>query len=264
MKKTFIIKPENNFTDFVEFASQENIDGVELLIMKPTKADTFSDLAERKRILEANGVGVSAVSIWHYGLADPAGGLSAEMIKRGIDYAGEIGADCFYTGPGEPDCDNPTAALADCYDEWESLVKQQGMELAVYLGHEGSYIRSEAMLADAIDAVPNLGLKIDPQGLIRNLAVDYPNGPCNILYRFGANLTFFHVKGLSRHRDGELEPPPLMDKLPWGEMFGIMLEHEYDGWVSSEPHGDYWDEPANRRKAYIRHTFRMLEPFMAN
>ena len=57
MKKTFIIKPENNFTDFVEFASQENIDGVELLIMKPTKADTFSDLAERKRILEATVLG---------------------------------------------------------------------------------------------------------------------------------------------------------------------------------------------------------------
>lgn len=131
---------------------------------------------------------------------------------------------------------------------------------SVYLGHKGSYIHSEDALAEALAAVPNLGLKIDPVGLIRNLDAD----PNDILFRFGANLVYFHVKGLTRLRDGEIKPPPGFDAPRWDVMFGILLEHEYDGYVSVEPHGPYWAAPPERRKAYIRHTLRVLGPLMGS
>lgn len=47
-------------------------------------------------------------------------------------------------------------------------------------------------------------------------------------------------------------------------MFGILLEHGYDGFVSAEPHGPYWAREPERRKAYIRHTLRVLGPYMAD
>ena len=43
---------------------------------------------------------------------------------------------------------------------------------------------------------------------------------------------------------------------------GILLEHAYDGWVSVEPHGPHWGPYPEPRKAYIRHTLRMLAPLM--
>ena len=260
MKSAFIIQPQQDFTDFVAFARDEGVDGVELMYFKPEAVEAFSRVAERKRVLDDHGVAVSAVATWHVGLADPPGSDSADIIARGMDYAAELGASCFFTGAGEPEGDNPAAALADCYEDWRSRAEERNLDFCCYLGHKGSYIDSEDVLAEALKAVPNLGLKIDPVGLIRNLDAD----PNDILFRFGANLTYFHGKGLTRLRDGEIEPPPGFDALRWDVMFGILLEHGYDGFVSAEPHGPYWAREPERRKAYIRHTLRVLGPYMAD
>ena len=112
------------------------------------------------------------------------------------------------------------ASTCSCRNAWRARAEQRGLDFCVYLGHEGSYIYSEDALAEALEAVPNLGLKIDPAGLIRNLKAD----PNDILFRFGANLVYFHVKG----------------------------------------HGPYWSALPERRKAYVRHTLRALGPYMGS
>lgn len=257
MKTSFIVTSNSDFADYVSFARQERIDGVELMYTAP-KADAFSDAAQRKRILQDNGVQLSAFAIWQLGLADPPASGSADILRRGIDMAAELGATCFFTGTGEPQGNDPVGALADCYAAWAERVQQAGMSLAVYLGHKGSFINSEQRLGETVARIPQIGLKLDPVGIIRNLKSD----PCHVLYKYGRNLTFFHVKGLLRLPAGELEPPPGMDELPWPSMFGILHQYGYQGYVSVEPHGPYWASPDAHRKRYVQLTLKALATFL--
>lgn len=183
---------------------------------------------------------------------------AGEGIEAGIQYAGALGADCFFTGAGEPEVDDQVGALAHVWPRWEQLCLAEAMDLAVYLGHKGSLLVSEASVAAAVERVEGLGLKLDPVGLIRNLAVD----PCDFLYRFGASCAFFHAKDRLRLEDGEIEPPPGMGALDWGRMLAILHHHGYHGWVSIEPHGAWWNRPENRWR-YVRLAGRHLRQFMA-
>ncbi len=151
MKSAFIIQPQQDFADFVAFARDEGIDGVELMYYRPTAVEAFSHVAERKRVLDDHDVAVSAVATWHLGLADPPGSGSADIIERGMDYAAELGASCFFTGAGEPGRDHPAAALADCYEAWRARAEERGLDFCVYLGHEGSYIDSEDVRRERSD-----------------------------------------------------------------------------------------------------------------
>jgi len=256
MKKGFIINPDHDMADFADFADEQGLDGIELMYWEPT-VDSFGDLAERKRILADHNVQISALGLWRVGFADPAESGHADAIKAGIDFAAELGASCFFAGAGDPVEDDKVSAFAQCYPEWKKLVEDAGMEIAVYLGHQGSYIFSDAALAETVARVPDVNLKLDPVGFIRNLKTE----PLYTLSKYGANLAYFHVKGLLKVADRELEPPPGLDELPWAAMFGILHEFGYDGWVVAEPHGRYWGAE-EKRKQYVKLTFQALAPYM--
>jgi sugar phosphate isomerase/epimerase len=243
--------------DYATFARDEHLDGIELIYQEPQIQD-FADVKERKQILDDHGVELAAVGIWRIGLADPASSGSAVVIEAAMDFAAELGASCFFTGAGDPEGDDPVGALADCYDGWEERAAARDMRLAVYLGHKGSYIYSEKLLAETVGRIPHIGLKLDPVGFIRNLRAE----PLYILGKFGRNLAYLHVKGLMRVADRELEPPAGLDALPWAQMFGILHEYGYDGWVTAEPHGPFWSRPAEHRKKYVKLTFQALEPYL--
>jgi sugar phosphate isomerase/epimerase len=256
VKTAFIVPAEADMRPHVEFAAQEGIDGIELMYWEPTTADL--QVGDRKTILEDEGVALSAIGLWRVGLADPESTGHRDIILAGMDLAAELGGKVFFAGAGDPEGDDPAQALADVYPTWLEEAQQRGLELAVYLGHQGSYIFDEAALAEACRRIPDLGLKLDPVGLIRNLKAE----PCHVLYTYGSQLTYFHVKGLMQLPSAELEPPPGLDELPWHKMFGILHQHGYDGYVSVEPHGRYWSRPNERRFKYVRLTFNNLAPYM--
>jgi len=258
MKSAFIIPSKENFHDYVAFARQEAIDGVELMFHAPKDASVYDDADSVLKFLKDNGVKAAAVGLWHLGVADPPGAGSRDAIARAMDYAAAVEATCFFTGAGEPEADDKPAALADSYAEWATRAAERGMDFALYLGHKGSFINSEELLAQVCERIPDVGLKLDPVGIIRNLRAD----PLKALYRFGRNLTYFHVKGITKFEDGEIEPPPGLDSLPWKEMFGVLHQYGYDGWVSAEPHGAAWGKTPELRKKYVRLTFAQLRPMM--
>jgi sugar phosphate isomerase/epimerase len=257
LKKGFIVRPDADMADYAAFAEQQGLDGIELIYQKPQVGD-FADARERKQILDDHGIELAAVGVWQIGLADPPALGSAAVIEAGMDFAAALGASCFFTGAGDPEGDDPVGALADCYDAWQERAAANDLDLAVYLGHHGSFIFSEKTLGEAVRRIPHLGLKLDPVGFIRNLRAE----PLYILSKYGGNLTYLHVKGLLRVADRELEPPPGFDALPWAQMFGILHEYGYDGWVTSEPHGRFWASTPERRKKYVTLTFRGLAPYL--
>ena len=257
MQVSFIVPPGADRNEAAAFAAGEGIEGLELMYHAPT-ADEFADAGEVCGLCERWGVRISAVGVWHLGLTDPADSGSRAVLEAALNYAGEVGAECFFTGAGEPASDDPVGALAQVWPHWEEAAFAEAMDVAVYLGHRGSFLGSEALIAAAIEHIPTLGLKLDPIGIIRNVKAD----PYDFLYRFGANCAFFHVKDRLVLADGEIEPPPGLGELQWGRMFGILHQHGYDGWVSIEPHGKFWNDPANRWR-YIRLANRHVRQFMA-
>ncbi|MGI5817536.1 MAG: sugar phosphate isomerase/epimerase family protein [Armatimonadota bacterium] len=257
MRISFIVRPGDNRREAAVFAAGEGLDGLELMYHSPEESD-FDDAEEVIALCDQYQVRVSAVGVWHVGLADPLEAGTREVILAGLKYAGRVGADCFFTGAGEPDGDDQIGALAEAWPHWEDLALAEAMDLAVYLGHKGSFLCSEAQVAAAVERVEGLGLKLDPVGLIRNLSVE----PRDFLHRFGASCAFFHAKDRLVLAEGEIEPPPGMGELHWGQMLAILQQHGYDGWVSIEPHGRHWNAPENRWR-YVRLAARHLRQFFA-
>ncbi len=257
MRTSFIVPPGGDRNEAAAFAAAEGIEGLELMYHAPSAGD-FDDAEQMRAICRRWRVRIAAVGVWHMGLADPPESGTREILLEGLNYAGEVGASCFFTGAGEPDGGDAVGALAEAWPHWEEVAGAGGMDLAVYLGHRGSFLGSEDLVAGAVERIPSLGLKLDPIGIIRNLDAD----PYDFLYRFGANLAFFHVKDRLVLSDAEIEPPPGLGELRWGRMFAILHHHGYDGWVSIEPHGAFWNLPENRWR-YVRLANRHVRQFMA-
>lgn len=257
MRISFIVRPGDDRREAAAFAAAEGIEGLELMYHAP-EPGAFDDAAEVQALSEQYAVRVSAVGVWHMGLADPPEAGTREVILEGIRYAGEVGADCFFTGAGEPEGHDPTGALAEAWPHWEELCMAEAMDLAVYLGHKGSFLCNEPQVMAAIERVEGLGLKLDPVGIIRNTKAD----PYDFLHRFGGSCRFFHAKDKLALTDGEIEPPPGLGELEWGKLLGILHQHRYHGWVSIEPHGKFWNEAGNRWR-YVRLANRHLRQFIA-
>ena len=257
MRISFIVRPEDDRREAAAFAAAEGLEGLELMYLGP-EAGAFNDAEEMLEICDQYGVAISAVGVWHMGLADPAEAGTRQIIEEGIAYAGALGADCFFTGAGEPEGDDQVGALADVWPHWEELALAEAMDLAVYLGHKGSCLCAESQIAGAVQRVDGLGLKLDPVGIIRNVKAD----PYDFMHRFGGSCVFFHAKDKLALSDGEIEPPPGMGELNWGQLLGILHQHDYHGWVSIEPHGKFWNESGNRWR-YVRLAARHLRQFMA-
>jgi sugar phosphate isomerase/epimerase len=257
MKSSFLIPPGASLEKWAAFARDQGIDGVEQMFFSPQVSD-FRSGAESARILSDHGVEAAAVAIWEMGLADPKSKGSAEVLQAAMDYAAELHAWCIFTGTGEPRTDDSVGALADVYPKWDKWAGERGLKLAVYLGHKGSFIRSEAVLSEACARIPGLGLKLDPIGLLRNVHAD----PYQVLFRYGGSVVHFHVKDRLILPDGEIEPPPGQGELKWGQIFGLLYHHSYDGYISVEPHGASWANEDSRRKDHIRLTLRHLSQFM--
>jgi len=243
--------------EYAAFAREQGLDGIELIYQAPQIQD-LADGRDRAQILDDFGIELAAIGIWRIGLADPPSSGSADVIEAAMDFAAELRASCFFTGAGDPEGDDPVGALADCYDAWHERAEARNLTLGIYLGHKGSFIFSEKALAETVARIPHIGLKLDPVGLIRNLRAE----PLYVLSKYGGNLAYLHVKGLMRVADREWEPPPGLDDLPWAQMFGILHEYGYDGWVTAEPHGPFWARSAEARKKYVRLTFQGLAPYI--
>jgi len=256
MRISFIVRPGDDRREAAAFAAAEGIEGLELMYHSPEAGD-FDDADEVLALCDQYQIRISAVGVWHIGLADPPEAGTREVVMEGLKYAGQIGADCFFTGAGEPEADDEVGALAEVWPHWEELALAEAMDLAVYLGHKGSFLCAESQIAAAVQRVEGLGLKLDPVGIIRNVKAD----PYDFMHRFGGSCAFFHAKDKLALSDGEIEPPPGMGELHWGHLLGILHQHGYHGWVSIEPHGAFWNAPANRWR-YVRLAARHLRQFM--
>ena len=231
----------------VGFAVENGFDGIEILYNSFSEADREKAEYERKRLADS-GLEPCAFGLWRINFLDsdpPTRDANLEQLRLCIDHAAEVGCPIVYTGTGVVEEGNDDANVAEylkVFPDCVQYAESKGVELGHYLGHEGSMLCNMAVWEKIRDAVPGVGLKLDPMGLIRNLHED----PVEVLYKYGDRLCHFHVKDRADVADTWIQPAVGQGDIPWGKVMGMLYLHGYDGYISVEPHGALWGKGDNR------------------
>jgi len=263
MKLAFLVQGLDAMSEWVPFAKEHGVPGVELMFGAFSEADS-ARAAEHKKLLEDNGVEICAIGLWRVNHLDPDPAkreANHAMLNRVFDYAATVDCPVVYTDTGQVNPDDPAASLAEYKKVFPSIIelaKSKGIRLANYVGHPGNFVNSKKALGWLYDQVPEIGLKLDPVGIIRNVKAD----PYEVIKDYGDRIVHFHVKDIMRLGGFEIEPPVGMGDLDWSRILALLYHHNYHGYIAIEPHGPQWAK-GKMRARHILLSKRHIEQFLA-
>jgi sugar phosphate isomerase/epimerase len=81
--------------------------------------------------------------------------------------------------------------------------------------------------------------------------------------RYGHKVGYVHIKE-HLYKDGHLvsQPPAGMGDIEFPKVLAFLYEHNYDGWLSIEPHGPIWSRGVMRERMLLL-TKKYLSQFLA-
>lgn len=247
----------------VSFAVKQGFDGIELLY-HGFREQERDQAACQRQVFQDNGLEPCAFGLWRVNFLDPdpqTREASVRQLTMCIDHAADVGCPIVYTGGGsvaERDDDRNVAEFLQVFPRIIEYAAAKRVKLGVYFGHEGNMFHSMAVWDKVKDAVPELGIKLDPMGLIRNLQQD----PVEVLYKYGERLCHFHIKDRLDVADTWLQPAVGQGDIPWGKVMAMLYHHQYDGYISVEPHGSLWGKKERRHEG-IMLAKKHMELFLA-
>jgi sugar phosphate isomerase/epimerase len=203
---------------------------------------TDAVVQEMKKTLQAVGIEVCAYGLWGYNplSRDPQERASSlRVMDQAIRGAEALGARTmvFNTGRilGEPLGRN-IAEFVEVFDPILARVRSAGMEATFYAVH-GGFLDGLAACERLWEARPDVKLKYDPANWISH-GDDY----LEVVRRYGHKIGHVHIKELIRDARGTTvsQPPAGMGEVQWGKVLAFLYEHDYDGYLSVEPHMDPW------------------------
>jgi sugar phosphate isomerase/epimerase len=252
----FIVPEGRDIENWASFAGEQEL-SIELLFNQRDPAAVVP-AAQIRRACEAHGTGICALGLWriNYLAADPAEReANHALFRAGADYAAEVGACVFFSDTGQlaGDLAANVAEYREVFPPLLEYVESRGMTYATYMGHPGNFLNCVEALRALCEAMPELKLKIDPVGLMRNVKAE----PLPVFAEFGHRVGHFHVKDILRVGDHETEPPIGYGQLPWAQLLGLLYEHDYEGHVVIEPHGAKWGRPEHYER-HIRLSLPLL------
>ncbi|MHB8996531.1 MAG: sugar phosphate isomerase/epimerase family protein [Armatimonadota bacterium] len=225
-----------------QFASDHDFRGLEFNWWGNFNGVTADTVKQMREILDSRGVGCSALGLWGWNHLSPDAAERAtahEMLNRGIEFAKIIGAKVLITGGGHI----PGAGINQNANEFLKVfppfldrIGEAGLQPAFYGVHGASFFTSIEAYEAVWDKLPQVGIKYDPANW-RHANLDY----IDVVHRHGDKVTYVHIKEHLYHK-GELasQPPAGMGDIEWGKVMAFLYEHDYDGYLSMEPHGDVW------------------------
>jgi len=236
----------------VRFAVEHGFDGIEMLYHGFKEAER-DKAASQRQVFEDNGLEPCAFGLWRVNFLDPDSRTREANIRQlrlCIDHAADVGCPIVYTGGGSVDEGNDDRNVAEFAEVFPPIIEYAGakrVKLGVYFGHEGNMFRSMAVWERVKDSAPALGMKLDPMGLIRNLQED----PVAVLYKYGDRLCHFHIKDRLDVADTWVQPAVGQGDIPWGKVMAMLYHHQYDGYISVEPHGPVWGKEEHRHTGIL-------------
>ena len=235
------------------FAREHGFGGLEYNYWGDFRDLTADTVARMREIHQQHGVGVSMLAIWGWNHLSPDRAERAEahqMLDRAITFAQELGAQVIGMGageiPGEP-LGRKVAEFRQVFPPFLQRMREAGLQPVFYAVHGNSFFDSLAAFEAAWEHLPEIKIKFDPANW-RHHGDDY----LEVVRRYGHKVGYVHIKEHLYH-DGQLASQPAagMGDIAWGKVFAFLYEHDYDGWLSIEPHGPIWSRGVMREKLLL-------------
>lgn len=254
-------------------------------------------LEEIKAAVAETGVEVGAVGRWASHILDANGDVIEEEwseVKKAIDFGAALGAKyylCSVAYVKELSYYKNITAAIKVLNQIVAYAKDKNMECAIVNCMMGdNYIRTPEQWKLVLDEVPGLGIKYDPSH-------SFVHGGEKGAYmkeamEWGQHFTYCHVKGViqlgdsdeAEHwkmyelmmQDPELaeklrptmmtpkhnydNPPAGIDSINWRAFFAALYMHDYDGYLSIEPHSATWR--GEKGEKGVKYTIKYIRDLM--
>lgn len=257
----------NNNLDALEqdaqFAATHGFTGLEFNYWANFADLQAETVAQMKAILDRHGVQCSSFGIWGWNHTSPDGAerqTALGHLDRAIEFASTLGASVLVTGGGNipgGTLDDNIAAYLNIFPPYLQKIWDAGMQVSMYAVHGNSFFDGMAAYERLWEHYPTVGLKFDPANWMH-----HGDDPLPIVRDHGDKINYMHIKE-HVYMDGQLvsQPAAGMGDVPWGKIFAFLYEHNYNGYLSFEPHGPLWSKPPLRHKMLIL-SKRYLEQFV--
>ena len=246
-----------------QFATDHGFQGLEFNYWAGFKDLTAETVAEMRKILDRHGVQCSALGLWgwnHTSLDPDERRVSLGHLERAIQFAETLGASVLITGggqiPGAP-VERNVEEFVKVFPPYLAKAHDAGLKVALYAVHGNSFLDGIDAYKQVWEHIPDVGIKLDPANILHH-GDDY----LPILRDHGDRVYYMHIK---EHlvMDGQLvsQPAAGMGDIQWGKVMAFLYEHNYQGYLSFEPHGPLWSKPPLRHKMLIL-TKKYLSQFL--
>lgn len=203
---------------------------------------SFDWVGTPKRVRQiCDNVGMPVVVVTARGLPIDKDWEQMEMNKRRMDFAAEVGADCFmFMGAGKPQDrpvnDDDIAALADVSEEWAEYAGQYDLEVCYHI-HTNTTIDSIEDWAKYMSLLRKCKLCID----VSHSAL-WGYDPVESIKRYKDQLIYVHLQDYASYSGGngdsydvnwvDVGSGTVMD---FPKIMKTLEEIEYDRWVTACP-----------------------------
>ncbi len=243
------------------FAAEHGLSGLEFNYWGQFEDLTVETVRAMRTILDAYGIGCSTFGLWgwnHIAANPEERAASLKQLDRAIEFAQMMQAPILITGGGQysDDLAENVKVYAEVLRPSIDRVKAAGMQLAVY-GFHGGFLRTAAAFEALWAQVPDVGLKFDPAN-IDHAGEDY----IAVLRKHGGRITHVHIKEHLNHgNEIASQPAAGMGDIHWGKVMAFLYEHNYQGYLTIEPHGPIWGGDSLRETMLLL-TQRYIRQFL--
>jgi len=236
-----------------QFAAQNGFAGLEFNYWANFKDLTADTVTQMREILDRHGVGCSALGLWGWNHIAPDAEerqTSLGHLERAIQFAEMLGASVLISGGGRmPDASGKqnAAEFVKVFPPYLAKAQAAGLKVALYAVHGNSFFDGIKDYKRVWKHMPDVGIKFDPAN-IQHHGDDY----LPVLRDYGNQIYYVHIKE-HLYMDGELvaQPAAGMGDIQWGKVMAFLYEHNYEGYLSFEPHGPLWGKPPLREKMLL-------------
>ncbi|HUS57788.1 MAG TPA: sugar phosphate isomerase/epimerase [Planctomycetota bacterium] len=247
--------------DDVKFARKFGFDCLEVALFGDTPL--FNDCKDFRKACDAEGIPVSAVSLFGQNYTSPDAAVrkdTAKRLQKMADLAAKLAAPVVITGSGSGNQDMSLQRKwnysIEVLKPLIEKIQAKKLGFAFYNCHWENEVNTPAAWEYVLPKLPGTGIKFDPS----HPAYDNRDWTPDLLAA-GPNILHAHAKDVLRV-NGKLipDPNPGLGEINWSVFFGLLYNAGYNKAVCIEPHSAVYT--GDRRYAALELSGRFLRQFI--
>ncbi len=246
-----------------KLAVENGFDGIEYNFWGEFRTLTLDTVKQMAAIHKKYGTHAVMLGTWGFNhmAANPAEREEAhKLLDRQIEFAQILKAPWIVTSCGHVYGEPLGRNVREFQATFEPLlakIKKAGLKVAFYAVHGHSFLESIEIMERVWEVMPDMKLKYDPANW-KSHGHDY----LLIARKYGHKIGYVHIKDQVYDNGHSVsEPPAGMGDIEFPKVMAYLYQHNYDGYLSIEPHGHTWGQGELRRKNILL-SKRYLEPML--